>query len=1147
MAENTIKIKVKVDDDGNLVAVGNKAKKAANSLNGLAEGSQNADRRLKGVAQASSNGTKNFSKMAQGINGGLVPAYATLAANIFAITAAFQFLKSIGELRTLEQSQLSYSQKTGQSLGLLTSRVQDATEGLLKYRDAAEAVSIGKSAGLSSSQIEGLAGVAKNASIALGRDLTDSFNRLTKGAIKAEPELLDELGIIVRLETATEEYARSIGKTAKELTTWEKSQAVVNQVLKQGEEKFADLNVEVNGFVKLGRAFDDLLNKLRKTLAPFAEFLATALVSNVSALAGAFLLLGANITKSLVPAARDLTSFEDASKQLNNQLKMSIDPDTKTKTGKKVLAGDDLTKQDLSRLKASLAGRNSTIFVANNDVKAQARRTILSMEAQQEAYYASTQVGIKRAYALWKAELKLLQSQHGVVMGTMVTVATTAGRVMSAALTWLGWIGLAVTLFGIIKTGLDYFKSDAIKDFEERIKNIRSGFEDQVDEIKELMSGLKETNNLLDNIAQTSNLLSNFSFKNFSTLAEDLKIAEDTGRLRKQPGFGDTRLNVNALRSNKELLDTVKTGLPLLEQFQEALSLSNIDNNFAGKFKGLSELLNIKAPTEADAEGYNAYINAVRSAITEVVTEQERLQKILSDSASNFQRLSGAAENYSKIRANLAKAKTPLAGLSESLVDGEEALNSFKKQLDEGVYKAGDSFTSAFGDNIAKIEEILGKDFADSIENLDAVTALDRAITAMSDKRKAINAFELKQATAGNKLALDKFNLLKNTTSLQREDINRGIAVLETERQIEAIHEQRKFNEANSIILSDVEIANQELVLQLLTKQNEEYQRQLSNIERIKDGIRESLSSSLQSNLSDLIQGTEKNIKEAIANIGTSVLESIAENLSKDMTNFILGKKDPLEIAREGALTVAGALQSGAAEVGTAIRTAFQEAGSAIKTGSSKAGSVLFGDTKGSTVTAEDISSGEQGVSTTSTIRSGGIFSNFINGLKGIFDPNSSFIDKFKGIFSGGADAFKNIFGGIGSLLTSIIPGMGGGFMSLFARNGGVFSPDRSMPGYAAGGVAKGPNAGYPVMMHGTEAVVPLPDGKSIPVSMQGAGQQNNVTVNVSVDNQGNASTNMQQDSAQAGNLGSVIARAVQQELQNQKRSGGILNPYGAA
>jgi len=118
--------------------------------------------------------------------------------------------------------------------------------------------------------------------------------------------------------------------------------------------------------------------------------------------------------------------------------------------------------------------------------------------------------------------------------------------------------------------------------------------------------------------------------------------------------------------------------------------------------------------------------------------------------------------------------------------------------------------------------------------------------------------------------------------------------------------------------------------------------------------------------------------------------------------------------------------------------------------------------------------------------------------------------------------------------------------MSLFARNGGVFSQGRNMSGYATGGISKGANAGYPAMLHGTEAVVPLPDGKSIPVSMQGASQQNNVTVNVSVDSQGNASTNMQQDSAQAGNLGQVIARAVQQELQNQKRSGGILSPYGA-
>jgi hypothetical protein len=42
-------------------------------------------------------------------------------------------------------------------------------------------------------------------------------------------------------------------------------------------------------------------------------------------------------------------------------------------------------------------------------------------------------------------------------------------------------------------------------------------------------------------------------------------------------------------------------------------------------------------------------------------------------------------------------------------------------------------------------------------------------------------------------------------------------------------------------------------------------------------------------------------------------------------------------------------------------------------------------------------------------------------------------------------------------------------FMSVFARDGGVFA---------------GPKSGYAATLHGTEAVIPLPDGKTIPVVM---------------------------------------------------------------
>jgi hypothetical protein len=47
--------------------------------------------------------------------------------------------------------------------------------------------------------------------------------------------------------------------------------------------------------------------------------------------------------------------------------------------------------------------------------------------------------------------------------------------------------------------------------------------------------------------------------------------------------------------------------------------------------------------------------------------------------------------------------------------------------------------------------------------------------------------------------------------------------------------------------------------------------------------------------------------------------------------------------------------------------------------------------------------------------------------------------------------------------------------------------------GYRFGGIATGPEEGYDATLHGTEAVVPLPDGRTIPVQMMGADQQTGI------------------------------------------------------
>jgi adenosylcobinamide amidohydrolase len=96
--------------------------------------------------------------------------------------------------------------------------------------------------------------------------------------------------------------------------------------------------------------------------------------------------------------------------------------------------------------------------------------------------------------------------------------------------------------------------------------------------------------------------------------------------------------------------------------------------------------------------------------------------------------------------------------------------------------------------------------------------------------------------------------------------------------------------------------------------------------------------------------------------------------------------------------------------------------------------------------------------------------------------------------------------------------------------------------------MARGAQAGYAATLHGNEAVVPLPDNRSIPVTLNGAGgQNNNVVVNVSMDGRGGSQQSSNGNSEQGKRIGQMVASAVQEELQYQKRSGGILNPYGAA
>ena len=185
-------------------------KKTKKSTEDVSKSHAKYDKQNKAVYQGNLSASKGFSKMKETIGGGssgLVQAYATLAANVFAATAAFTALRQASQVDTLVKALDALGTAAGRNLGALGEAIRDAAGEAISLDQALRTASIGASAGFDTSQIKGLAEVGRLAAISLGRDVGDAVDRLTRGAAKLEPEILDELGIFVRLDDAAAKYA----------------------------------------------------------------------------------------------------------------------------------------------------------------------------------------------------------------------------------------------------------------------------------------------------------------------------------------------------------------------------------------------------------------------------------------------------------------------------------------------------------------------------------------------------------------------------------------------------------------------------------------------------------------------------------------------------------------------------------------------------------------------------------------------------------------------------------------------------------------------------------------------------------------------------------------------------------------------------
>jgi hypothetical protein len=783
-----VKIKIKIDDNGSLSVVAKEADKASKATDKLGKATTKTNKtrskyhkQEKGVAGATSNSTKSFAKQAQTIGGGssgLVGAYATLAAHVFAVSAAFGVLSRNAGFKQLEQGIIFTGRAAGTNLPLVSKNLKEITDSAISTADAMKAVAIGTSAGFSSSQLEGLTSVAKGASLALGRDMTDALDRLVRGAAKLEPEILDELGIMVRLDKTARDYAGTLGKNVSQLSVFEKRMAFTNAIIDQGEQKFGALNsvIEANPYSKLAATFDSLLKStiafVEQGLGPVVSLLA----SNVGLLTGAIGIFAAGIVKMMVPAltqggkaaSQMAARTRDMAKQQLQSVKVFKGaPKVFTDLQKKMAAGT-ATEKDMVKAKASLnqsiarhqkLQKGDSVRYAKSTAEGKAKiKIIKSEEAALTQLMRVEQLEAKATLLSGRADVMHTASTGGLIatyraLTAQITLehaaltAETQGtnlatRAKQRFTLVAAQAGLAVRAFGtavmnaIPMIGMIVFAlSLAIAGFKKFFMAPPTALEEQLKKTKEAFDDFPNVlNQMIDAYSLASTSAERFEI---SLKAQVGLVSQVTDQMRKlitvqQGSILAAQAKAEANLVKKQLVAKKEGGSsrPMI------VGAPSYAPGFVTKGDMVQAQLNDAKKKAEEANKREIPVDETRDAMIDAITEQIAFQRVFNsvqDEGSDGLKVGiSILEGYETALASLIKVETidDINDVNKGLMAVNIQVAGVKDSFDQGA-EASRKFTEHF----AKMEKPTGKL---SVE----MELMSDAISALGNNDKFVEVFE---------------------------------------------------------------------------------------------------------------------------------------------------------------------------------------------------------------------------------------------------------------------------------------------------------------------------------------------------------------------------------------------------------------------
>lgn len=221
--------------------------------------------------------TRDFAAMAK-IGGTLPIMYAAIASNIFVLQSAFEQLKMGDQLNRLEKFGTIVGTQTGTPVQTLARSLQEAAGYAISFEEAMRQASSASAYGFDAEQLNKFGLVARRAAAVLGVDMVDALNRVIKGVSKQEIELLDELGVTIRLNDAYANYVKQLNAAntgitynVNSLSTFQKQQAYANAVIDESTRRFGYLDevLRATPWEQFAANADAALRKIQQAAAKY--------------------------------------------------------------------------------------------------------------------------------------------------------------------------------------------------------------------------------------------------------------------------------------------------------------------------------------------------------------------------------------------------------------------------------------------------------------------------------------------------------------------------------------------------------------------------------------------------------------------------------------------------------------------------------------------------------------------------------------------------------------------------------------------------------------------------------------------------------------------------------------------------------------